>query len=51
MSNTSLGFPIRYLLDTHICIYVMNHKPPGVFERFLAHEAEGIGLSGADRIT
>jgi tRNA(fMet)-specific endonuclease VapC len=45
MSNTSLGFPIRYLLDTNICIYVMTHKPPGVLERFLAHEAEGIGLS------
>ena len=25
---------MRYLLDTNICIYLMNHRPPGVVERF-----------------
>ncbi len=45
MSNSSLDFPIRYLLDTNICIYVMNHKPPSVVERFLRHETNGLGTS------
>ena len=27
---------IRYLLDTNICIYIINNKPKAVFERFLA---------------
>ena len=36
---------MRYLLDTDICIYVINVRPPGVLERFLAHEADGLGVS------
>ncbi len=36
---------VRYLLDTNICIYVINARPPAVLERFLAHEADGVGLS------
>jgi tRNA(fMet)-specific endonuclease VapC len=29
----------RFLLDTNICIYIINRKPMGVFERF-----DGLGL-------
>jgi tRNA(fMet)-specific endonuclease VapC len=36
---------MRFLLDTDICIYVINRRPPGVLERFLAHEQDGIGIS------
>ncbi|WP_366913452.1 type II toxin-antitoxin system VapC family toxin [Rhodoferax sp.] len=36
---------MRYLLDTNICIYVINHRPPAVLDRFLAHEMDGLGLS------
>lgn len=36
---------MRYLLDTNICIYVINRKPPEVLAQFLAHEDEGIGIS------
>ena len=36
---------MRYLLDTDICIYVINVRPPGVLERFLAHEVDGLGVS------
>ncbi len=36
---------MRYLLDTDICIYVINVRPPRVLERFLAHEGDGLGLS------
>jgi len=36
---------VRYLLDTDICIYVINQRPPQVLAQFLAHEDEGIALS------
>jgi tRNA(fMet)-specific endonuclease VapC len=36
---------MRYLLDTNICIYVINERPPQVLDQFLAHEDEGIGIS------
>ena len=36
---------MRYMLDTDICIYVINARPPAVLEKFLAHEAEGLGVS------
>ena len=36
---------VRYLLDTNICIHVINARPPAVLERFLAHEADGVGIS------
>lgn len=36
---------MRYLLDTDICIYVINERPPKVLQVFLAHEAEGLGIS------
>lgn len=37
--------PVRYLLDTNICIYVINARPPAVLERFMAHEIDGLGIS------
>ena len=36
---------MRYMLDTDICIYVINARPPAVLEKLLAHEAEGLGVS------
>lgn len=36
---------MRYLLDTDICIYVINQRPPAVLQRFLAHERDGLGIS------
>lgn len=36
---------VRYLLDTNICIYVINHRPAAVLARFLAHEIDGLGIS------
>ncbi|MDD5334827.1 MAG: type II toxin-antitoxin system VapC family toxin [Rhodoferax sp.] len=45
MSATSSSLPIRYLLDTNICIYVINARPPAVLARFVAHEVDGLGIS------
>ena len=45
MSVTSSASPIRYLLDTNICIYVINARPPAVLARFMAHEIDGLGIS------
>jgi tRNA(fMet)-specific endonuclease VapC len=36
---------MRYLLDTDICIYVINKRPERVLDRFLMHEAAGLGVS------
>ena len=36
---------MRYMLDTNICIYVINERPVQVLERFLEHETEGLGVS------
>jgi tRNA(fMet)-specific endonuclease VapC len=36
---------MRYLLDTNICIYVINERPPAVLARFLAHESDGLAIS------
>ena len=36
---------MRYLLDTNICIYVINERRPAVLARFLEHESDGIGIS------
>ena len=33
------------MLDTDICIYVINARPAAVLEKFLAHETEGLGIS------
>ena len=36
---------MRYMLDTDICIHVINARPPAVLDKFLAHEADGLGIS------
>ncbi len=36
---------VRYLLDTNICIYVINARPAAVLARFLAHEIDGLSIS------
>jgi tRNA(fMet)-specific endonuclease VapC len=33
------------LLDTNICIYIINQKPPTVLERFKSFNAGEIGVS------
>lgn len=37
--------PIRYLLDTHICLYIAKHYPPAVRERFARHGAGELAMS------
>ena len=34
-----------YLLDTNICIYVINHKPEHVFERFKQYQLGQLAIS------
>ncbi|GMA13781.1 type II toxin-antitoxin system tRNA(fMet)-specific endonuclease VapC [Deinococcus metallilatus] len=36
---------LRFLLDTNICIYIMNKRPPHVAERFAQYPPDAIGLS------
>lgn len=36
---------VRYLLDTHICIYIAKHNPPVVRERFARHSAAELVMS------
>lgn len=36
---------IRYLLDTNICIYIINRKPPEIFQHFATLNTETIGIS------
>jgi tRNA(fMet)-specific endonuclease VapC len=33
------------MLDTNICVYIINNRPPHVRERFLQHNVGDIGLS------
>ena len=33
------------MLDTNICIYIINRRPPKVAERFAEYPADAIGLS------
>jgi tRNA(fMet)-specific endonuclease VapC len=37
--------PVRYLLDTNICIYIAKHNPPIVRERFARHAADELAMS------
>jgi tRNA(fMet)-specific endonuclease VapC len=37
--------PVRYLLDTHICIYIAKHNPPAVRARFAQHAADELAMS------
>lgn len=36
---------MMYLLDTNICIYIINNKPVQVFERFSAIKIEQVAIS------
>lgn len=36
---------MRYMLDTDICIYAINERPPAVLKAFREHHAAGIGIS------
>lgn len=36
---------MRYMLDTDICIYVINERPASVLGAFRAHAADGLGIS------
>ncbi len=36
---------MKYLLDTDICIYLINERPRGVLARFRRHEVGDIGVS------
>jgi len=36
---------MRYMLDTDICIYAINERPPKVLQALRAHHAEGLGVS------
>ncbi len=36
---------MKYLLDTNICVYVINEKPPQVKEKFAAHSPGEIAIS------
>lgn len=36
---------MRYMLDTNICIYLINHRPAHVRARFEEHEIGDVGVS------
>ena len=36
---------MNYLIDTNICIYIMNRRPKGVIERFKTFQPGDIGIS------
>jgi len=36
---------LHYLLDTNTCIYIINRRPPAVFDRFVGHRFGEIGIS------
>lgn len=36
---------MRYILDTNICIYLIKHKPPQVFEKLQEHNPDEICIS------
>lgn len=40
-----MAAPLRYLLDTNICIYIARHQPPEVRERFARHAADELAMS------
>lgn len=37
--------PVRYLLDTNICIYIAKNQPPAVRARFEQHRADSLAMS------
>ena len=36
---------MKYFLDTNICIYIANHRPPAARERFSRHAANDLAMS------
>ena len=36
---------MNYLIDTNICIYIMNNRPPEVIQKFKSKDAGQIGIS------
>jgi tRNA(fMet)-specific endonuclease VapC len=36
---------MKYLVDTNICIYIMNRRPKGVVQRFKQFEVGDVGIS------
>ncbi|MCG8619433.1 MAG: type II toxin-antitoxin system VapC family toxin [Desulfobacterales bacterium] len=36
---------MKYLIDTNICIYIMNERPPEVIQRFAKQKIGDIGIS------
>lgn len=36
---------MKYLIDTNICIYIMNNRPPEVIQRFKSVEIGFVGIS------
>ena len=36
---------IRYLLDTNICIYIINKRPPAIIEKLMQFSPQEIGVS------
>ena len=36
---------MQYILDTNICIYIMNKRPQGVIQKFKQHDLGIIGVS------
>jgi len=39
---------MKYLIDTNICIYIMNHHPPEVLQKF---KSVGVGEVGISSVT
>ena len=37
--------PMKYMLDTNICIYVIKHRPPEAISNFLKHDPEDMCIS------
>ena len=36
---------MKFLIDTNICIYIMNNRPPEVFQKFKSIQVGDIGIS------
>ena len=43
--KTRDNLPVKYLLDTNICIYVIRQKPPLVLQRFLQQSPDEVAIS------
>lgn len=44
-ATSAMGKPIRYLLDTNICIYIAKGQPLAVRHRFEAHTLQELAMS------